>query len=395
MTKRSRTLSILATSAFACVFMWISISMATYPKEPLKPTELNVGKIPVAKHHKKGILRVMSLNVAHGAMNRFGIVPLFRSAKTIKKRLIKNSAILLRENPDIVGLQEADGPSWWSGRFHHVNFLAQHGLFPYAILGIHVKTKSKRYGAALISRLKMHDPASYRFKSVGMFKKGFVISAFKWPGKPKMMFDVVSTHLHPSNVTIQRNQVNEIVEVVRKRKRPVIFLGDFNTTWSDHFAAPLKMLTRKLNLRVYKSWQNKGLYTHKGFRPRRIDWIFVSKRIQFASYRVVKDVVSDHYGIVADLKLLPKNPPTTIKPVKRSVLIVNKQATSTKAPEKRKAATTKTPVAKTPTKRKAPVARTAPAKRTAPAVRVAPAKKPVQKVPTSKPATTKPSTKAS
>lgn len=39
--------------------------------------------------------------------------------------------VITRENPHVVALQEADGPSFWSGKFNHVDYLARTGGYSY------------------------------------------------------------------------------------------------------------------------------------------------------------------------------------------------------------------------------------------------------------------------
>ena len=64
-------------------------------------------------------LRVMTLNLAHGRGEAFH--QLFQKSTTIIQNLDEISAMLKREQADVVALQEADAPSFWSGNFHHVD----------------------------------------------------------------------------------------------------------------------------------------------------------------------------------------------------------------------------------------------------------------------------------
>jgi endonuclease/exonuclease/phosphatase family metal-dependent hydrolase len=299
-------------------------------------------------------LRVMSFNIAHGSKNMFGVVPLFRRASTIKKRLRAISAYIKSKHVDVVGFQEADGPSWWSGRFHHVNFVARQAGFPYAILGIHVKTKRKRYGTALISRLAMSNAISHRFKPLSYFKKGLVVATIAWPGMPKRKVDVISLHLDPRKQNIQASQLREVVSVIKKRKNPAIVMGDFNTTWFGK-NSPLKVLVNELGLKTYRPF-NPYLFTHHFPKKRRIDWIFLSPELEFVRHKILKVKYTDHYPVMADIRW------------KKSKPAARKAAVRKAAPAAR-TAVRKAAVRKAPVVRKAPTSR--PAARKAPASRPA------------------------
>ncbi|TNE46244.1 MAG: hypothetical protein EP343_24375 [Deltaproteobacteria bacterium] len=246
-------------------------------------------------------LRVLSFNVAHGSNNIMGVVPIFTSASTIKKRLDAIAQFFRTVKADVVGLQEADGPSWWSGRFHHVNYLARAARYPFAGLGIHVQSSSKRYGTALLSRWPLKKSISYRFKPLSSFKKGFVLGQVQWPGKPHVWVDIVSLHLDPQQKTVQTHQLNELVKVLKKRKNPVIVMGDFNTTWYTK-KSPLKIFAKAMNLKAYQP-ANKQLYTHRFPRAKRIDWIFISQGLRFVTYSVIPKEFTDHYPVMADIAL--------------------------------------------------------------------------------------------
>ena len=63
-------------------------------------------------------LRVVTLNLGHGRGTASHQALLKRMR--IQSNLDGIASVLRQEGPDIVGLQEADAPSWWSGGFDHV-----------------------------------------------------------------------------------------------------------------------------------------------------------------------------------------------------------------------------------------------------------------------------------
>jgi endonuclease/exonuclease/phosphatase family metal-dependent hydrolase len=38
-------------------------------------------------------------------------------------------------------------------------------------------------------------------------------------------------------------------------------------------------------------------------RDRRFDWIMISNELEFVSYKVLPDIISDHLAVVAEVKL--------------------------------------------------------------------------------------------
>lgn len=80
----------------------------------------------------------------------------------------------------------------------------------------------------------------------------------------------------------------------------MIVMGDFNTDWS-HEGSAVRLITRELALNAY-SPESQGLETFP-WSGKRLDWILLSGELQFSSYRVVADVLSDHRGVVAEVRL--------------------------------------------------------------------------------------------
>ena len=67
---------------------------------------------------KDSKLKVMTFNMAHGRGDSFH--QLLQSTDTTLDNLDAISVMLNREQPDVIALQEADGPSFWSGNFNHL-----------------------------------------------------------------------------------------------------------------------------------------------------------------------------------------------------------------------------------------------------------------------------------
>lgn len=244
-------------------------------------------------------LKVMTLNVAHGRGT--GFHQALQRSGTTRDNLNAIASVLRAQTPDVVALQEADAPSFWSGNLDHIAYLANHAAFTQSIHGAHAEGFGLSYGTALMSRLGLRQPEAVTFDpALSPTPKGFVVSTITWPGSPGLAVDVVSVHLEFSSERIRRQQAAELIQALRLRNRPVVVMGDFNTQWQNPDSA-LQLITRELALSAYRPEQD-DLATFPAL-GRRLDWILVSPEFEFRSYDVIPDRVSDHRGVAAELAL--------------------------------------------------------------------------------------------
>jgi endonuclease/exonuclease/phosphatase family metal-dependent hydrolase len=251
-------------------------------------------------------LRLLTLNVAHG--RKLATHQALLSPRTVRRNLEEIAGLLRESHADVVALQEADGPSAWSGNFDHVETLTQLCQHHCCFRGDHNAFNLGRRaalasGTALISRYPLHGPRSMRFGSSWRDTKGFVLATVTVPAWEGREIDVVSLHLEAFNPVIRRQQVRQLTDALGDRngvrRRPLVVLGDFNCSWSDE-GRQLRPLARELGLRAYQPQRLAPTYPSR--RPwRRLDWILVSHELDFAAYRTLPNPVSDHLGVVADL----------------------------------------------------------------------------------------------
>jgi len=241
-------------------------------------------------------LRVMTLNVAHGRKN--GPNQLFQRGKRIRRNLDAVAAVLRRERPHVVGLQEADGPSIWSGGLNHVEHLARAAGLPHWTRGEHVKGMKLSYGTALLSSLPLGDAASVRFTHSGLAPpKGFVVCSTHWPGSQAKEIDVASVHLDFLRSSVRRKQATELADTLSSRKRPLIVMGDFNCEWGSE-DSPLRIIAKRLSLKPYRP-EAPDMATFPRSK-KRLDWILISADLKFVTYAPLTDVVSDHRPVLAE-----------------------------------------------------------------------------------------------
>ena len=246
------------------------------------------------------VLKLLTLNMAHGRKDSFNqlLVP----NGTIVENLDDIAELLKKAGADVVALQEADGPSAWSGYFNHVSYLANAGGYPWDIYSAHVNGKRINYGTALLSKVPFKDSLSHDFpESPPTLRKGFTLGQIEWQpdnNKPSIFVDVLSVHLDFSRKNVREQQINDILRVLDSRSNPVIILGDFNSNWKTTDSV-IKVLAKCSNAQVFEPESiNHGTYKQG---KHRLDWALLSEDIQFKQYRVLPDIVSDHRAIIVEV----------------------------------------------------------------------------------------------
>jgi len=249
----------------------------------------------------KGTLTLASINLAHGRKDALN--QLLASRTTIESNLGEIAALLRELDADLVALQEADGPSRWSGGFDHVAWLALRAHYPWHERASHARSWLFDYGTALLSRLPFRNAINHTFApSPPTMNKGFLLGQIDWEdihGK-RLTVDIVSVHLDFSRPGVRALQVQQMSKILGNRPHPLIILGDFNSDWFSEGSA-VRELAERSGLRVYRhDADDLGTYRHGS---KRFDWILISEELEFVDYLVLADVVSDHRPVVAEIAL--------------------------------------------------------------------------------------------
>jgi endonuclease/exonuclease/phosphatase family metal-dependent hydrolase len=249
-----------------------------------------------------GTLRVLTLNLAHGRKDALNQILLSRDA--IERNLAEASAVLAQAGADVVALQEADGPSRWSGGFDHVEFLASRAGYRWHSRGTHARSWLFDYGTALLSRVPFTANVVHAFQPTPpSLTKGLTLGQVAWQSTANadpVLIDVVSVHLDFSRPGVRARQTAEMIELLAAREHPVIVLGDLNSDWSGS-ASVVTELAQRCRLQAYQPLaDNMGTYRASG---RRLDWVLISGELEFTGHDVLPQVVSDHYAVVADIRL--------------------------------------------------------------------------------------------
>lgn len=249
-------------------------------------------------------LSVLTLNLAHGRKDSFN--QMLQKSSTTRSNLEEVAEFLSNSGADLVALQEADSPSRWSGKFNHVEFVSEKTPYPCLIHASHAQKYMYDFGTALLSRVPYTNSLKHTFEpSPPTTNKGFVMGEVRWnPGgklPQAIPVSVLSVHLDFSRKKVRESQVEEMRTVLQDIARPVIILGDFNTDWTKDESV-LKAIASNGNLKVFKPLSTE-LGTYKNGKHR-LDWILISKELEFVSYEVPQLVLSDHQPVFASLKLV-------------------------------------------------------------------------------------------
>ena len=248
-------------------------------------------------------VRVVTLNMAHGRKD--GKNQMLLKGETIRSNLVELAALLDRAEADVIALQEADAESAWSGKFNHVDFLAENSVYGCSHHGVHASNRMYDFGTALLSRHPFQGSFVHSFQpSRPTTTKGFSVAGLEWnPGgsRPEpLLLKFVSIHLDFSRRSVRRSQIDEMVAVLSGIDGPMVLMGDFNTDWQTGDSS-LKYLAEQLELSVFEPHAD-GLSTY-GDKGARLDWILISAELEFSKYAVFPEVVSDHYAVAAEIVL--------------------------------------------------------------------------------------------
>ena len=296
-------------------------SCATVEKQQRTVYETNIqadNAIKPQQGYPGTVLRVATLNLAHGRKDSFN--QLFVGEDSHKENLDDIAEVLNKHKPHIVALQEADAESRWSGGFDHVAYLASGAEYPWRAHESNAESWLFSYGTALLSGLPLIETIKHTFEpSPPTLAKGFVLAQIEWPSADEnksRKVDVISVHLDFSRQSVREKQINEMLEILSARMNPTIILGDFNSEWLAEVSG-IKELVTKSRFVTYEPHGN----NHNSYKDKRLDWILISKDMEFVSYQVLPDTLSDHAMIVSDIRFLDDSEELARQPDSKSNIV--------------------------------------------------------------------------
>lgn len=274
----------------------------TLTAERLQPLEVQT--LAEARGAVKDSLRLVSLNLAHGRHDSFH--QLFLSANTLRQNIDETALYIKTLDADLVALQEADGPSWWSGSFDHVDRLAKQAGFYNYVRAENVNNFMGDYGSAVLSQLPITEGFGFVFQpSPPTSNKGFSLAQVHWltPGASEPhIIDVVSVHLDFSRDSVRQEQIDEMKAMLAPRalggRDSLIIMGDFNSEWLAH-EYMVERFAEKSALHVFEADSDQ----YNTYGSKRLDWVLMSKNLEFVRYRVDDAKLSDHHVVITDIKI--------------------------------------------------------------------------------------------
>jgi len=244
-------------------------------------------------------LRVATLNLAHGRKDNFN--QLFVGKKSHKQYLNDIVDVLKQYKPHVVALQEADAASRWSGNFDHVAYLASGAEYPWRTHVSNAENWLFSFGTALLSGVPIIESIEHTFESSPpTLDKGLVLAQIEWPSADKdssRKIDIISVHLDFSRKSVRDRQIDELVELLSARNNPTIIMGDFNSEWLAEASVIKELATNGHFISHEPDADNYSTYEDK-----RLDWILITKDMEFVNYQVLPDILSDHAMVVADIR---------------------------------------------------------------------------------------------
>lgn len=242
-------------------------------------------------------LRVATLNIAHGrgrSLNQMLI-----GKRKIRRNIDTVASLLATQNAHVVALQELDVDSLWAGGFDHAASLMEGGRMNCAVLGLHAQTWLYRFGTGLLSEVRLTEPSVVDFEPTPpTTAKGLSSAMMNWrQGEEVKSVRIVSVHLDFSRKRVRKQQLADIIRAINESSVPIILMGDFNEQWRSEDSV-VRHLVEEAGMKAYQP-ESEDLPTYKS---KRLDWILVSRELEFVSYHVVGEEVSDHRMVTAQLR---------------------------------------------------------------------------------------------
>nr|AYM53959.1 endonuclease/exonuclease/phosphatase family protein [Pyxidicoccus sp.] len=266
------------------LFLMGPLACATGPG--IRPPEAPVSTV----QRKTGELRVMTFNIQSGA------------------RGLENVARVIRASvPDVVALQEVDVGSTRAGGLDQVAELSRLTGLPYRAHFRTTELYGGAYGIALLSRFPLESLAQYPLPvPANAEPRTLAHAVLQVDGRE---VSVYLTHLirRPFNGDARVRQSALVSRLMSADPRPKLLMGDLN---DDPGSRPIRLLRRDLRDVVATTGGAKGTYPMPLFLPTlRIDYVLACDAFTPVSSRVLRVDVSDHYPVVADLRLKPEPTP--------------------------------------------------------------------------------------
>lgn len=202
------------------------------------------------------------------------------------------AAVIRREKPEIVGLQEVHRNTWQSRFTDQAKELADRTGMN-VIFGPSFRVGEGEYGNAVLTRGDISRAVVHPLPSLG--EPRTLLQVWVRVGGRTVCFFV--THLvtwGKLTSAVREEQLGCVASHIAATSVPWILVGDLNATPA---AEEIKRFGRRGNVRA----GDPGLPTH-GLTNRQLDYVFADPRWDVLSARIVEGGPSDHMAIVSVLR---------------------------------------------------------------------------------------------
>jgi len=239
-------------------------------------------------------IKVLAINIEAGVNNSKGY---FGYLATIVKNFFPHSneplytlaEYIKRENIDIAALTEIDGGSFRTKHISQLKILSNlTGLMNNSFNPTYRFGKIINQGDGLLSRFPEHNREYYKLQG-----KHPRYLEFATTDIDKKKIKIIVTHLSLGH-RIRIKELKQIASVLSHTDTPKILMGDFNTGNPEE----LNIIKQTGLIPVHDN------NTFPSWKPKKsIDHIFVSPEFEIVRTFICPLKISDHLGIVAELKI--------------------------------------------------------------------------------------------
>lgn len=242
------------------------------------------------------IIRVMTFNIQHG----LDYIELLNKKREIN--LNKVCDLIKEVDPHIISLNEVYNDTRNIQTNEQVKYISSKLGYPYFYFGKTITLKDGiDYGNALLSKypiieaeVHMIDDPKIKDEDVYYETRNVIASQIKINGKT---ITVLVTHVGLAK-SEQDNAIKRIIELVEDSEK-VILMGDFNMEEEDSNIIKLSKNICNTSYLIVGSKE-----TYPSINPeKKIDYIF-TKNMENIKSGVVKKIVSDHFPVFLDIKIL-------------------------------------------------------------------------------------------
>ncbi|MBO9617484.1 MAG: endonuclease/exonuclease/phosphatase family protein [Niabella sp.] len=237
-----------------------------------------------------GFIKFMTYNVHHcNPPSKSGVIDVDAIAAVIKK-----------EKPDIIALQEIDVNTGRSGKINEAALLAEKAGYHSFHFSKTIDFDGGDYGIMILSRYPLSDMETHKLPTdpaTGGEPRVLSVATAALPNGKKIR--VASVHLDFQGKTNSKLQMTEVNKILGKEKLPVIIGGDFN-------AAENSETIGLLDKEFTRTCKNCAFTIEEGKEKLAIDFIAYKPGTKFSVIKhqvIAEDYASDHRPVMAELKI--------------------------------------------------------------------------------------------